>query len=208
MPIPSPSPRLATEHALQLVNREIWIVTAQAGARRGGLVATWISQASIDPERPVMVAGIAPNHYTAELIDAAGGFGLHLLSAAQTALALNFAIGSGRERDKLANLEVLPSGGAPIIRDCLAWLECRVINRYQTGDRNYYWADVLAAGRSLAARDANVQTLRERDLICAATPEQRQALQRNLHADIELQRTFVERWRENIQAEQSTAAGR
>ena len=58
------------ESIFRLVNREIWIVTAADGERRGGLAATWVSQASIDRDKPVVVIGIAPNHFTAELIDA------------------------------------------------------------------------------------------------------------------------------------------
>ena len=84
----------------RLVSREIWIVTSAAGPRAGGLVATWVSQASIDRERPTAMIGIAPNHFTAELIDASGAFALHLIKAAQVELAWNFALGSGRTRER------------------------------------------------------------------------------------------------------------
>ncbi len=79
--------------------------------------ATWVSQGSIDPQRPVMVAGIAPNHFTAELIDASQCFALHLLNFDQTTMALDFAIGSGRTRDKLINYDLLVgASGTPILR--------------------------------------------------------------------------------------------
>mgnify|MGYP002087204098 CR=1 FL=1 len=54
---------------LRLVDREVWIVTAAAGGKRGGLTATWVAQASIDRERPVILAGLAPNHFTTELVE-------------------------------------------------------------------------------------------------------------------------------------------
>src|SRR4051812_18349024 len=54
--------------ALRLVDREVWIVTAAVGERRGGLVATWVAQASLDDTRPVMAIALATNHYTAELV--------------------------------------------------------------------------------------------------------------------------------------------
>jgi len=41
--------------ALRLVDRELWIITAADKNRRGGLLATWVSTASIDPERPILL---------------------------------------------------------------------------------------------------------------------------------------------------------
>src|SRR6478609_10965789 len=92
--------------ALRLIDRELWIITAASGGRRGGLLATWVSAASIDPERPILLAGIGPNHFTAELVQSSRAFAAHLLRPDQIELAWNFANGSGRDRDKFAGLEV------------------------------------------------------------------------------------------------------
>src|SRR3954468_3901594 len=122
--------------ALRLVDRELWIITASNGDRRGGLLATWVSAASIDPERPVLIAGIGPNHFTAELVQASRAFAAHLLRPDQTELAWNFANGSGRDRDKLASLEIENHETAsPILTNCLAWFDCRVFAHYNAGDR-------------------------------------------------------------------------
>lgn len=192
------------EGALKLVNREVWVVTAQAAygilrGQRGGLTATWVSQGSIDPQRPVMVAGIAPNHFTAELIDASQSFALHLLNFDQTSMALDFAIGSGRTRDKLIKYDLLVgASGTPILRECLAWFDCRVIDRRETGDRIYYWAEVLDGGKTFTARDTENHPLLEQELFAAATSEQKQALRRNLVADMETQSALVEKWRASL----------
>jgi flavin reductase (DIM6/NTAB) family NADH-FMN oxidoreductase RutF len=63
--------------ALRLIDREIWIVTAADGNRRSGLMATWVSAASIDCERPVLLTGIGPNHFTAELVQASKADAAH-----------------------------------------------------------------------------------------------------------------------------------
>lgn len=192
------------EGALKLINREVWVVTAQAAygilrGQRGGLTATWVSNASLDPQRPVMVAGIAPNHFTAELIDASQCFALHLLNYDQTEMALDFAIGSGRTRDKLIKYDLLVgASGTPILRECLAWFDCRVIDRHDTGDRIYYWAELLDGGKTFAARDSENHPLREQELFAAATSEQKQALRRNLVADLELQSALAEKWRAGL----------
>lgn len=180
---------------LRLVDREIWIVTAAHEDRRGGLTATWVSQASIDSARPLVLIGLAPNHHTAQLVDGSGAFALHLLTSGQTELAWNFARDSGRDRDKFADLTVRPGiTGSPLLDPCLAWLECRVFGRLATGDRTYYWADVVAGDRHpQAANDHAVLT--EQQLIRQVSDDQRRELKEGRQRDIQLQRPLMEAWR-------------
>jgi len=176
---------------LRLVDREVWIVTAAAEGKRGGLLATWVSAASIDRERPVLLAGLAPNHYTSDLVQKSRAFVAHLLRPEQSDLAWNFAKDSGRERDKFANLNVTTgSTGAPILEDCLAWCECRVFARYDAGDRLFLWGDVVAAGQP-----ANGPALREQAFIRGLADEQRQLLVKDRTADVAVQRVWHEKWR-------------
>ena len=190
--------------ALGLLDREVWIVTAAAGERRGGLLATWVASASIDRERPVLLAAIAPIHFTAELIDASRAFAAHLLREDQTDLAWNFARDSGRDRDKLAGLCALEtrrvsegvnpsSTGAPVLSDCLAWFTCRVIARYDAGDRLYYWADI-AAGEQLHPG----QPLRQQTLFRSLTQDQLAHLSACQRADAETLRPRHEAWRQKV----------
>lgn len=178
------------------LDREVWIITAAVGQRRGGLLATWVSQASIDADSPVVLAGIARNHFTAELIDRAGAFALHLITRDQIDIAWKFALASGRDHDKLAGLH-FRSGetGSPVLTDCLAWLDCRVFARLDGGDRIYYWADCLSG----ASRDAG-SPLTEQDLIGAATDEQRQQLVADRARDVGIQRPLVQQWRAQLPA--------
>lgn len=179
------------DSALRLLDREIWIVTAAADGRRGGLCATWVSVASIDPDRPAVVAGLAANHFTTELIRAARCFGLHLLRTDQAQLALNFAIGSGRDRDKFLGLTTkVGSTGIPLLNDCLASLACRVFSHYDTGDRRYFWADVVAG-----EMHGDGDPLCEQALIATASDDQRKLLSQNRREDADLLRPLHNRWR-------------
>jgi flavin reductase (DIM6/NTAB) family NADH-FMN oxidoreductase RutF len=114
------------DEVFQLIDREVWIVTsAGRDGRRGGLVATWVTQASIDPQRPVVVAGIAPNHFTAELIESSGTFLAHLIGVDQIELAWRFGLQSGRNTDKFSGLNITTTeSGLPIVTNSLAWLHC------------------------------------------------------------------------------------
>jgi flavin reductase (DIM6/NTAB) family NADH-FMN oxidoreductase RutF len=183
------------EAVFQLIDRELWIVTAASPTARGGLLASWVMQSSLDQVKPMVAAGIASNHFTAELIDDAGSFGLHLIAADQVELALRFAMRSGRDFDKLAGLELLPiASSAPILADCIAWLECRVVKAFDTGDRRYYWADVTAGD----IHDPGVRPMRESQLFAAASEEQRAALRAARDRDIAIQTPLAERWRHTI----------
>lgn len=176
---------------LRLIDREVWVVTATDGKRRGGLTATWVQAASIDRERPVLLAAIAPNHFTADLITASGRFAAHLLRTDQASLAWNYADGSSRDRDKLSGLEIKPSEtGSPILADCRAWCDCRVFARFDAGDRLFFWADVIAAGQPSGG-----PPLREQEFIKALNDQQRQSLLASRNADVMIQRPGHELWR-------------
>jgi flavin reductase (DIM6/NTAB) family NADH-FMN oxidoreductase RutF len=181
------------ESVLRLVDREVWIITASNGARRGGLTATWVLPASVDRQRPMLVAGIATNHFTAELIDAQRAFAAHLLRADQLELAWNFARDSGRDRDKLSGLRLITlETGSPILADCLACCDCRVVSRYDTGDRVLYWADVATA-RQIGTGPP----LREQQFFRSLPDEQRQTLLAARDADVMIQRPLHVAWRDS-----------
>jgi flavin reductase (DIM6/NTAB) family NADH-FMN oxidoreductase RutF len=188
------------DSALRLIDRELWIITAADGQRRGGLVATWVSTASIDGERPILLAGLAPNHFTTELVQNSKGFAAHLLRTQQTDLAWNFARDSGRTRDKFANLGVeTHETGSPILTDCLAWFDCRVFARYDAGDRLFFWADIVSSPghprSGSAPSDESLSALREHRFFQTISPEQRQHLAAARDADAAHLRPLHEQWR-------------
>src|SRR5438105_6132875 len=90
------------------LDREIWLVTSQADGRRGGLIATFVNQASIVPDMPRVVVGLAKQHHTWELVQASGVFALHLLGQRHLEWVWRFGLSSGRQGDKFAGLEARP----------------------------------------------------------------------------------------------------
>jgi flavin reductase (DIM6/NTAB) family NADH-FMN oxidoreductase RutF len=174
-----------------LLDREVWVVTAAAGGKRGGLTATWVSPVSIDANRPMLLAGLAPNHHTAELVRGGKAFAAHLLRPDQAELAFQMAANSGRNRDKLAGL-TLQAGetGCPLLVDCAARFECRVMGEYDAGDRWFFWADIVAGERK-----ADGPVLRERAFIGQLSDEQKRRLGQDLRGDLLIQRPLHERWR-------------
>ena len=122
---------------LRLIDREIWLVTADHDGHKGGLIATFISQASIVPEAPRMLIGIAQQHHTWTLIEASRAFTLHLLDESHLDWVWRFGLQSGHVVDKFA--------GVPEPIDAVAWMKCRVETSLDTGDRTIYLAEVVDA---------------------------------------------------------------
>jgi flavin reductase (DIM6/NTAB) family NADH-FMN oxidoreductase RutF len=152
----------AASSLFQRLDRELWVVTAQAAARRGGLIATFVSQASIVPEMPRVIAGIARQHHTWGLIEASGAFALHLLGEHELDWVWRFGLQSGRDGDKLDGLATrMGASGAPILTAAPGWLDCRVEARLDTGDRTVYLAEVLESQTPGDAELLTVSRLRQ-----------------------------------------------
>ncbi|AGA91588.1 conserved protein of DIM6/NTAB family [Thioflavicoccus mobilis 8321] len=174
-----------------LYDPPLWLVTATDGRVRGGLIATFVARASIVPDLPRMVAGIAKHHHTWGLIEASGGFALHLLYPDQLELVWRFGLESGHQADKFAGLatETTPSG-QPRLPQALAWLDCRVETRTDTGDRTLYLAAVTAGGAA-----AETTPLTAGRLYRAAPPEHRATLERLYARDGEIDTEAIRLWR-------------
>jgi flavin reductase (DIM6/NTAB) family NADH-FMN oxidoreductase RutF len=173
------------------LDRELWIVTASAGGRQGGLIATFVSQASIVPSMPRVILGVARQHHTWSLIEASRAFALHLIAPMQIDWVWHFGLQTGRDRDKLEGLDSQPGpSGAPRLRGTPAWLDCRVEARLETGDRTLYLAEVLDAEAPGDRPFLTVSQLR------ALTPEdKRRELEAQMKRDSAIDAAAIAAWR-------------
>jgi flavin reductase (DIM6/NTAB) family NADH-FMN oxidoreductase RutF len=157
------------------LDREVWLVTAQAGEHRGGLIATSISSASQVSELPRMLVGINHQHYTHELIQASGAFALHLLSETNLEWVWRFGLQSGRDLDKLAGLSVAQAvTGSPLLDGAIGWMDCRVEACLETGDRSYFLGEVVQARVTNFAPPLNQKRLMSLAPSCRVTELMRQ----------------------------------
>src|SRR5262245_38191132 len=84
------------------IARELWLLTVSAGPRRGGLIATFVTQASLVPELPRILIGLANHHHSRALVDEVGAFALHLLGEEHLDWVWRFGLHTGHSVDKLA----------------------------------------------------------------------------------------------------------
>ena len=173
------------------LDREIWLVTARADTRRGGLIATFVNQATIVPELPRVLVGLAAQHYTRELVESSNTFALHLLSENHLDWVWRFGLETGRERDKFEGLRVRNTiTGSPVLDDAVGWLDCRVEARLDIGDRTVYLAEVVQSGVTHFAPPLTVQRL-----LKLAPPARLAELERQLHRDGEIDAEAIRQWR-------------
>jgi flavin reductase (DIM6/NTAB) family NADH-FMN oxidoreductase RutF len=176
------------------LDRELWLLTAAAGDRRGGLIATFVNQASIVPDMPRVAVGLARQHHTWGLVEAAGAFALHLLAEEQLDRVWRFGLESGRDGDKLAGLPVRTGAtGAPVLTDVPAFLDCRVEARWDSGDRTVYLAEVVGGAVN---KPGPVLTMRR--LIGLAPAEQLRQLKQGLVRDAEFDAAAIRQWRARL----------
>ena len=183
------------EEALQLFDPVLLAITSQAEGDRGGLIATFVSNASIVPDFPRLMVGIARQHHTWSLIENSNSCAVHLLGRHQLDWVWELGTGTGKQIDKLADFELTRwVTGAPILSEAIAAFDCLVEARFDTGDRTIYLLEVLEARKM---KDESV--MRFSDLWKMADQEQRSLLNRLLQQDQQLDRAAICRWREQQQ---------
>lgn len=127
-----------------LADPVVYLVSARAGDERGGLIASWVTPATLAAARPRVLVVLALETHTQRLVEASGRFALQLLEESQLDVVARFALpappGTGKW-DGLAAAET--RSGLPLVAGGCGWADCQVVDRLDTGDRCVYLADVL-----------------------------------------------------------------
>ncbi len=194
----------ASEALFQSLDRELWLVSSASKGRRGGLIATFVSQISLGPDWPRVIVSIAKQHNTCTLIEQSGAFGLHLLDLDQLELVWRFGLISGREVDKFEGLAAREgSCGTPILLDVPGWLDCRVLSQIDAADRTIFLGEVLDAFLDPSRPKLTAASLFER-----ASPEHRRRLEANYQRDLQEQASEALAWRWSRSNSNSNPTGR
>jgi flavin reductase (DIM6/NTAB) family NADH-FMN oxidoreductase RutF/flavodoxin len=123
-----------TEQALGRIVGSLGIVTCEQGELRGAMLASWVSQATFTP--PGLTIAVAKERAIESLLHTGSPFVLNILQEGNHVGTMKqflkpFAPGE----DRFANVDIeIADNGSPILKDALAYLECRVVNRMDCGD--------------------------------------------------------------------------
>jgi 3-hydroxy-9,10-secoandrosta-1,3,5(10)-triene-9,17-dione monooxygenase reductase component len=108
-----------------------------------GLTANAVSSLSLHP--PLLLVCIEHDSETHDCIHDAGAFSVNILDASQAPLARRFSDERADVRFEGVLHETGPTG-APILRDTLAWAECRLHDEHVGGDHTIFVGRVVAGG--------------------------------------------------------------
>jgi flavin reductase (DIM6/NTAB) family NADH-FMN oxidoreductase RutF len=117
------------------------VITTCHGDRRFGVTASAVASLSLEP--PMLLACLNRRLPTCAALGAAGAFVVNILDEGQDDLAMRFAT---PQSDKFAGVDVVDGAlGVPLLRDALAHLECRVVERVDAGTHTVFLGSVQTA---------------------------------------------------------------
>lgn len=120
----------------------IYILTTRFEDTINGMVASWVSQVSYDP--PLVMVAVHPNRYSHQLLTQSGVFALHIIPEDQKDLLARFKGPDAKE--KFASIDWTTGvTGAPILKECIGCMECRITERLSPGNHTLFIGEVVSA---------------------------------------------------------------
>ena len=119
-------------------------------ARDGGIQGITVSSfSSLSLEPPLVLICIDRAAVSHDLIARRGAFAVNVLREDQVALADAAAGRHGPRGNRLENVAWRKAvTGAPVLDDCLAWLDCVLVDTLPGGDHTIYVGRVEATGQT------------------------------------------------------------
>ncbi|MBE8965329.1 diflavin flavoprotein [Nostocales cyanobacterium LEGE 12452] len=139
----SPSqPATNVEQAVGRIVGSLCVLTAKEGDRSSAMLASWVSQASFSP--PGLTIAVAKDRAVETLTHTGNKFVLNILKEGNhLGLMKHFLKPFGPGQDRFADVAAQETeSGSPILTDALAYLECSVQNRMESGDHWLVYATV------------------------------------------------------------------
>jgi len=123
------------------------LVTSSHGGRNNIVSLAWNSPIS---HKPMLVGvAIAKKHFSNELISKSGEYVINIPDAGLVSAVTYCGSVSGRDEDKFgkSGLTAVPGKkvAVPLIDECFAHLECKVVDKVEIGDHTLFVGEVLAA---------------------------------------------------------------
>ncbi len=132
------------QDALDKIVNSVAVVTSKRDEEINGCSVAWVSQVNFTP--PFVMFSVGKESYTRELIEESKVFAINILSERQVKIAKQFGLQSGRNIDKFSKIDYETKGsGAPILKDCLAYMDCKVYKTMDVGTQTIYIGEVVEA---------------------------------------------------------------
>jgi flavin reductase (DIM6/NTAB) family NADH-FMN oxidoreductase RutF len=135
-------PRRELCAALGKLPSGLFILTARRGDQETGMLTSWVQQCSFDP--PHLTLALKRGRPILDWLEAGSDFSLNILDDCQTDVVAHFGRGFALDQPAFEDVEIdRDQTGAPILKEALAYLQCRVAGRQQVGDHELLVALIL-----------------------------------------------------------------
>ena len=135
----------AKSELLHKLTYGLYVLTSEEGGERGGMLITWVTQASFDP--PLLAVAVQNTAHTTGIMNKSATFALNFMADEQRKEAGAFGKKFAKVGDKFADFPFHPGAvtGSPILDDALGHLECRITGWLPGGDHDIALAEIVDA---------------------------------------------------------------
>ncbi len=140
---------MAVKEEISLAQRKIihgvYVISTALEGKVNAMTAAWVSRASFSP--PLILVSIGKTRYSHDMIIKSGVFAVNVLSDKNIETGKHFGLKSGRKTDKFLDIAYdTKVTGSPILKDCIAWMDCKVVSYHDAGDHTIFIGEVLDGG--------------------------------------------------------------
>ena len=122
------------------------LLTSRFRSSDNVMTAAWMMPASLDP--PLLAVAIHPGRLTHEFVSKSEFFAINIPTAELVVAVHQCGLRSGREGDKFIAAGLTPVDAMalelPLVDECVAHIECGVVDRAAFGDHDLFIAQPLA----------------------------------------------------------------
>lgn len=128
--------------ALQLFPSPVFVVGCCDGETVHAFGGSWLGQCSFNP--PIVWIAVGKETRPQRLLEAGGIFTISVLRPEQKKIASTFFKTPPPSEGKFGEVPYhLSPGGAPILGNCLAWVECKIVSKAEPGDHAIFYGEVV-----------------------------------------------------------------
>lgn len=139
----SSSPEIS--HALKKIIHGVYVISTRHEGRVNAMTAAWVARASFEP--PLITVSVGTGRFSHDMIKGSGVFAVNVLGPDNIETGKHFGLKTGRKTDKFAGIEYdTKATGSPILKDCLSWIDCKVVSYHEAGDHTLFIGEVIDGG--------------------------------------------------------------
>lgn len=130
----------------------VTVVTASHQGSQHGMTVNSFTSLSLEP--PLVSISLEKATRTHQLVMQAGRFGVSILAAGQQELSNRFAGRESEQSNRFEGVDIFTlETGSPLLRQAIAYFDCRVSVTHDAGTHTIFISEVLAAGTPPEGQD-------------------------------------------------------